>query len=135
MLSPKLRMDVKKIDGKHYICMEDMLKDIEDYDADYLTDEQVYTVEKVTRWLNALISHYDRTYSDTDEYLPRLTRRQAAVIGAATGYLVGDFADMHDYIEEVMGRPVQTIEMALDETVSEIKAAAKPDLLKICNEG
>lgn len=41
-----------------------------------------------------------------------LNRRDAAIVGAYTGFLAGPFQDMHEFIEEVMERPVWTHEMA-----------------------
>lgn len=72
----------------------------------------------------------DRAVSDI-----RLTRRQGAIIGAFTGILAGNFADLHEYIEEVMGRPVFTHELANKETMSRIKEAARSDFRAILPVG
>ncbi len=40
-----------------------------------------------------------------------MTRRESAIIGAFTGVLCGPFDALHEYVEEVMGRPVFTHEM------------------------
>lgn len=64
----------------------------------------------------------------------RLTRRQAAIIGAYTGIACGSFGDIQEYAEEVLGRSVFTHEFASSETVEELKAAAKADFLAICHE-
>lgn len=61
----------------------------------------------------------------------RLNKEQAAIIGAYTGILVGPFAEMHEYIEKLLGRPVWTHELADPVLVEKIKVAAKPDLMKI----
>ena len=58
-----------------------------------------------------------------------MTRRESAIIGAYTGTLAGPFDAMHEYIEEILGRPVFTHELADSDTVDEIKAAAKPDFV------
>lgn len=63
---------------------------------------------------------------------PRLTPRQAAIVGAFTGKLAGPFGDMHKYIEEIMGRPVFTHELGDAETANKIAELAKPDFLAIC---
>ena len=63
----------------------------------------------------------------------RLTREQAAVIGAYTGILAGPVSDMHDYIRRIMKRPVFTHELADDAVAEQIRAAAKPDFLAICH--
>lgn len=65
------------------------------------------------------------------ERTQKLTKRQAAIVGAFTGFLSGQFSDMHEYIEEIMGRPVWTHEMADKETAAKIKEAARADFLSI----
>lgn len=62
----------------------------------------------------------------------KLTREQAAIIGAYTGFLCGPFSDMHEYIERVMERPVQTIEMGAEELVKEVREKSKDDFLGLC---
>lgn len=61
-----------------------------------------------------------------------LTKREAAVIGLYTGVLMGDFGDLHEYAEEVAGRPIWTHEFANHDTVEELKALARPEFLEIC---
>lgn len=63
---------------------------------------------------------------------PRLTSRQAAIVGAYTGVLAGPFSDMRAYIEELLQRPVFTHELAYDALCERIKEMAKPDYLAIC---
>ena len=64
--------------------------------------------------------------------MERLSKEQAAIIGAYTGYLAGRFSDMHEYIEKVMGRPVWTHEMASKEFSNQLREASKRDFLSIC---
>ena len=66
--------------------------------------------------------------------MERLTKEQAAVVSAYTGYLVGGFSDMHEYIEKIMGRPVFTHEMGSQEIIDQIREAAKPDFLALVPE-
>lgn len=40
-----------------------------------------------------------------------MTKREAAIISAYTGILIGDFNDMHKYIEEIAGCSVFTHEL------------------------
>lgn len=40
-----------------------------------------------------------------------MTKREAAIVSAYTGFLIGEFQDFHEYAEEILGRPIQTIEM------------------------
>lgn len=61
----------------------------------------------------------------------RLTRRQAAIIGCATGTLLGPFADVHELAEELLEKPVHTHEFGLDNIQKEIKNKAYPLLMEI----
>jgi len=58
-----------------------------------------------------------------------MTRRESAIVGAYTGFLCGPFEAMHEYIEEIMDRPVFTHEMGDRAIMEEIKAKAKPDFV------
>lgn len=60
-----------------------------------------------------------------------LTKREAAIVAAFTGKLLGDFSDMHEYVEEIMGRPVWTHEMADKAVWEEISRRAKPDFVAL----
>jgi hypothetical protein len=61
----------------------------------------------------------------------RITARQADILTAATGTLVGDFASFQLYAEKLLGRPILTHEFADRETWAELKEAARSDLLAI----
>ena len=61
-----------------------------------------------------------------------MTYQECVVVSAYTGYLMCDFDDMHKYIEEKMGRPVWTHEMAFEEVREKIREAVKPDFLSLC---
>ena len=63
-----------------------------------------------------------------------MTKQEAIVVSAYTGYCMCDFNEMHKYIEEKLGRPVFTHEFALDLVQNEIHEKVKPDFLKICEE-
>lgn len=60
-----------------------------------------------------------------------MTPREAAIVTAYTGIVLGDFPTFHNYVEEVMGRPVWTHEMADPEVAEQIKQAAKSDFMAI----
>lgn len=60
-----------------------------------------------------------------------ISTRNASIISAYTGVLLGEFSDMHKYIEEIMGRPVFTHELADENIVNEIKEKAKQDFFNI----
>jgi len=64
----------------------------------------------------------------------KLTREQAAIVSAYTGYLIGPFSDMHAYIEKIMGRPVWTHEMASEKLIDQIREAAKEDFIALAPE-
>lgn len=61
-----------------------------------------------------------------------MTKREAAIVGAYTGVLLGKFSDLHEYIEEAMGRPVWTHEIAMPGFMNELKERVRPDFLAIC---
>lgn len=63
-----------------------------------------------------------------------MTKGEAKIIGAYTGILMGEFTDMHEYIEYLLKRPVLTHELANKELVKRIKSLAKPDFLEICEK-
>lgn len=63
-----------------------------------------------------------------------MTYQEKIIVSAYTGYLMCDFSDMHKYIEEKLGRPVFTHELA-DEAISEkIHKAIKPDFIALCEK-
>lgn len=63
-----------------------------------------------------------------------MTKREKLIVGAYTGVLMTDFSDLHEFIEEKLGRPVYTHELADKLVVNEIKEAVKKDFLKLCEE-
>ena len=65
---------------------------------------------------------------------PRLTKEQAAIVGAYTGFAAGNFGHIQEYAERILGRPIFTHEFADEATVEELRLAAKPDFLAICYE-
>ncbi|AXH69641.1 hypothetical protein HWB79_gp171 [Streptomyces phage LukeCage] len=63
-----------------------------------------------------------------------MTKREAAIVAVFTGILIGDFADMHEYIEELVDRPVWTHELASEEFAAKLKELARPDFMEIVVE-
>lgn len=62
-----------------------------------------------------------------------MTDKEKAIVMAYTGVtmLTGDkFQIFHKYVEEIMGRPVQTIEMA--QLADDIKEKSKADFMALC---
>ena len=66
--------------------------------------------------------------------IPRLTKEQAAIIGAYTGFTARPFGDIQEYAEKILGRSVWTHEFADRALCEELREAAKPDFLSICHE-
>lgn len=62
----------------------------------------------------------------------KMTKREAAIISAYTGCLIGHFGDMADYVAEKFGRPLYTVEMA--DMHFEIREAAREDFKAIIVE-
>jgi hypothetical protein len=66
-----------------------------------------------------------------------MTDREKAIVMAYTGVcmLSGDkFKIFHEYVENIMGRPVYTHEMAIKAVDDEIKEKAKTDFITLCAE-
>jgi hypothetical protein len=60
-----------------------------------------------------------------------MTKREAAIVSAYTGYLLGDLRDRQTYVEELLQRPVFTHELADPAFEKEISEKAKPDFVKL----
>lgn len=66
-----------------------------------------------------------------------MTDREKAIVMAYTGIcmLSGDkFNIFHKYVEDIMGRPVYTHEMAIKAVDNEIKEKSKADFIALCAE-
>lgn len=65
---------------------------------------------------------------------PKLTRRQAAIIGAFTGIACGPFGDIHEYVDSLPGfEGIGTISFANLGVWDQIKRACRDDFLAICS--
>lgn len=62
----------------------------------------------------------------------KLTREQAAIIGAYTGICCGPFADVQKLADDLLGRPTWTHEFGSKEFAEHLKELAKPKFLAIC---
>ena len=60
-----------------------------------------------------------------------MTKKEAAIVSAYTGILIGEFSGMHEYVEEIMGGPVFTHQMGNKEFCEEIKAKSKEDFISM----
>lgn len=56
-----------------------------------------------------------------------MTKREAAIVSAYTGFLCGSFSELHAYIEEIMGRSVFTHELGSKDIAEQIRELAKND--------
>lgn len=63
-----------------------------------------------------------------------MTKHEAIVVSAYTGFLMCDFSDVHEYVEKKLGRPVWTHEFADKNLLEEIREKTRSDFLKICAE-
>ena len=63
-----------------------------------------------------------------------MTKQEAIIVSAYTGILMCNFADLHEYCEKVMGRPIWTHEFADRQLMEAIKKRVKPEFLRICAE-
>lgn len=64
-----------------------------------------------------------------------MTDQERIIVSAYTGVLMCDFEDMHKYIEEKLGRPVFTHELADKDVWNEIRENVKGDFLSLCSNG
>ena len=63
-----------------------------------------------------------------------MTLKEKVIVSAYTGYLMCDMSEVHKYIEELLGRPVWTHEIAIPEVQAEIQNKAREAFLNICND-
>ena len=64
-----------------------------------------------------------------------MTKEECAIIMAYTGFTMlsgEDFRIFHKYIEDILGRPVYTHELASNSVINEIKEKSRYDFLKLC---
>jgi hypothetical protein len=60
-----------------------------------------------------------------------MNKREAAIVTAYTGLLIGSFSDAHEYMEELFGHPIYTHQMAGKEFNDELKVLSKPDFVAL----
>ena len=60
-----------------------------------------------------------------------MTKKEAAIVSAYTGVLVGKFSDMCEYVEQILQRPIWTHQYANKELSKEIKEKSKQDFCNI----
>lgn len=71
----------------------------------------------------------------SDKKEPRLTRRQAAIIGAYTGITCGPFSDIHEYVDSLPGfSGIGVIGFTLPGVRERMREAATADFLALIYE-
>lgn len=60
-----------------------------------------------------------------------MTKAEAAVVAAYTGYLIGEFHEMHKYAEKVMKSPIFTHQLGNKEFAEALRKASKPDFVRL----
>lgn len=58
-----------------------------------------------------------------------MTRQEAAIVSAYTGYLIGSFDDMQQYVDKLVGYPTWTHMYASKEFTEKIRELSKPDFI------
>ncbi len=58
-----------------------------------------------------------------------MNKREAAIVSAYTGKLLGSFTDMSEYCEKILGRPIWTQQYL--ELADEIKEKSREDFIKM----
>ena len=64
-----------------------------------------------------------------------MTKKECAIVMAHTGICMlteDDFNVFHEYVEEIMQRPVFTHELVRESVVEEIRKRSKTDFIKLC---
>lgn len=63
-----------------------------------------------------------------------MTTRESVVLSAYTGFMLSkDFGKIHEYIEEILERPVFTHELANEKVHKEIQEKSKKEFIEIIN--
>lgn len=60
-----------------------------------------------------------------------ISKREAAIISAYTGFVLGDFGETHKYIEQILDRPVWSHELGFEAVQVEIREKARSDYMKL----
>ncbi len=60
-----------------------------------------------------------------------MTKREAVIVSAYTGILIGDFSEMHKYVEKIMDRPVFIHEFADKNFAKEVKNKSRQDFINL----
>lgn len=60
-----------------------------------------------------------------------MTKKEAAIVSAYTGYLIGSFDAMQQYVDSLLGEPTWTHMYASREFSERVRELAKPDFISM----
>jgi hypothetical protein len=60
-----------------------------------------------------------------------MTKREAAIVSAYTGCILGEPSELHKYAEEKLGRSIFRYEIALAEIAKELRVKSREDFKTI----
>jgi len=60
-----------------------------------------------------------------------INKKEATIITAHTGILIGNFDEAHKYMEKIIKRPLYTHELAFESVIKEIREKSKEDFMNI----
>jgi hypothetical protein len=60
-----------------------------------------------------------------------MNKKEAAIVSAYTGYLIGSFSEMHKYANELFGRPIYTHEFGSEDFSNELRDKSKSDYVAL----
>lgn len=83
---------------------------------------------------NAIKVYYSMDNAQPNKVAQKLTKEQAVIISAYTGFLACSFSDLQEYAQKLMGRPIWTHEFADPVVADKIRELSKQDFLAICHQ-
>jgi hypothetical protein len=60
-----------------------------------------------------------------------MTKREAAIVSAYTGYLVGSFLDVQEYASDLIGHPLWAHEFGDKRLAAELHEKSRPDFVAL----
>lgn len=60
-----------------------------------------------------------------------MTKREALIVSAYTGYFMCDMSELHKFVEEILGRAIDIHELVDDETFNELRDKVRDEFVKI----
>lgn len=60
-----------------------------------------------------------------------MTKREALIVSAYTGYFMCDMSELHKFIEETLGRAIYTHELADDKILDELRDKLRDEFVRI----